>query len=125
MGNTTIGTTPKERHSRAMDLVEQAMASTRPGKAWMLYSEAFQIERDIAEAILQDDENEPSRSIMYRSAASIALMLGKGLDNDNGLLTKAKEMALEGLAGCTASCVAQELFDVYQDANNHLQKQGD
>lgn len=100
--------TPAERHSLAMDLAAQAMRSDNPEEAGMLYAHAHGIEKEIAENIPANKENEPSRSIMYRSAASLA--------NNAGFYTNAKELALEGLGGYPPSCVAQELFDVYLEA---------
>lgn len=97
-----------------MDLVEQAMRCDDPEKALQLNAEAFGLEREIAEAIPANKENEPSRSILYRSAASLALCAG--------VPATARELALEGLSGHPPSCVAQELFDVYQDADRALNK---
>lgn len=68
--------TPKERHAYAMGLAEQAMRCNDTQKALELNCEAFDIERKIAESIPENKENEPSRSIMYRSSATLALNVG-------------------------------------------------
>lgn len=63
-------------HSNAMDLASRAFradikADYQTAKA--LFREAFDLERQAAEAVAPDFGAEPSRSVLLRSAASLAL----------------------------------------------------
>ena len=62
-------------HSQAMKLAEQALISKMTGDRKLsksLYEEAFVIEEEVALFFLESTEQEPSRSIFFRSAASLA-----------------------------------------------------
>jgi hypothetical protein len=109
-----------EKHSHAMDLAEQAfrLVSANSSGAIELFSKAYAIEREIADAIPALEENEPSRSIMYRSAASLAL--------NAGLHRDAEIMVSQGLIGYPPEEIADELRDVFDQANfeRHLKISG-
>lgn len=112
--------TPAEQHSQAMDIAEEAfrLSRTDHDAAKSLFVQAYLIERRIADAIPAEDENEPSRSIMYRSAASLAL--------NGGLLREAEVMACQGLVGNPPEEIATELREVFEQSNfeRHLDASG-
>lgn len=70
-GMTTVG----ELHPKAMDLAEEAFSLRRKGqddKAKRLFLEALELERTAALLLPVGEDSEPSRSILFRSAASLA-----------------------------------------------------
>ena len=69
-----------------------------------LQQQAFETEREAAELLTDGYEHEPTRSILFRSAASLAL--------DCGDYSEAERLASAGLAGHPPAAVAQELRDV-------------
>lgn len=63
------------RHSQAMDIAEAAFAAKRnddPVMASYLFSQALDIEAEIAMSFEPLLANEPTRSILHRSAAALA-----------------------------------------------------
>src|SRR5690349_14631778 len=63
-------------HSQAMEFAGQAFQANVHGDfrvAEQLFREAFELERTAAEAVAPLHASEPSRSILLRSAASLAL----------------------------------------------------
>lgn len=94
----------KELHRQAMRLAEKAFIARNMGDyktAEEIAREAFVLEAKAAEQIPVDIGNEPTRSILYRSAASLAYQGGK--------LYEAQRLAAQGLAGYPPSQIAQEL----------------
>jgi len=66
----------QEYHQRAMDFAEKAEVAKIEGQfeqSKELFRAAFENERKAAEFLKNDLEAEPSRSILYRSAASLAI----------------------------------------------------
>ena len=65
-------------HQKAMFFAQDALVATHRGdkdNALSLYKNAFHIEREVAMSLVNSD-NEPIRSVMFRSAASLALNCG-------------------------------------------------
>lgn len=63
-------------HREAMDLADQALAAQRRkarNEATQLFRQAFERERAAAILFVNDFEAEPTRSVLLRSAASLAL----------------------------------------------------
>ncbi len=63
-------------HREAMDLADQAVAAQRRkarSEATRLFRQAFERERAAAVLFVNDFEAEPTRSVLLRSAASLAL----------------------------------------------------
>src|SRR4029077_6415777 len=92
-GEETVSDT-QELHDRAMDLFEQGLLAARAGnsdKSRRLFNEALENEAAAADSVSADYELEPTRSILHRSAASMALRVGD--------VQKAKRYVDAGLAG--------------------------
>lgn len=72
----------RETHDKAMNIAEKAFFLERREEnsdtVKQLYAEAFEIEKKVADAFIQDPEpHEPSRSVTCRSAAWLAHRAGK------------------------------------------------
>ena len=75
------------------------LCASRPSsRGWRLLEEAYQLE--VAAAVLVFDGLEPTRSLLYRSAASIARMAGRFDD--------VRRLVVEGLRGAPSE-IADEL----------------
>lgn len=109
-----------EKHNQAMDMAEQAfgIVQENPDMAKKLFEKAYLIERAIADTIEPKRENEPSRSIFYKSAASLAL--------NAKLYREAEISASLGLIGHGDETELGELRDVFDQANfeRHLSLRG-
>lgn len=107
-----------ELHSDAMDRAEQAIFAKRKGRveeALALFEEAYRLEIQVAHRSL----TEPSRSVMYRSAASLAL--------NAKLYREAEKACAAGLAGDAPAEIADELRSALEEAmfyNYHLVLRG-
>jgi hypothetical protein len=110
-----------EIHQRAMELAESAFLSERRGdheEARKAYYSAFQEERAAASALAQSFDIEPTRSVFYRSAATLALRCGE--------IVAAERLAAQGLAGDAPREIADELRDLLEEVSfaRHLQVKG-
>lgn len=74
------------------------------GEANRVLLEAFRNEAQAARLVPDDPSSEPSRSILYRSAASLAIECGKYVE--------AVELILAGLAGDPPAEIADELQEL-------------
>jgi hypothetical protein len=87
-----------------MELAEEAFLAERRGefaKARELNQRAFYLEAEAAEALADSLDVEPTRSILYRSAATLAVRCGK--------LHAGERLASKGLAGRPSKEIAEEL----------------
>jgi hypothetical protein len=87
-----------------MDLFELALLTARAGeteKSRRLFDEALEKESAAADLMADAYDLEPSRSILYRSAASIALRIGN--------VQKAKQYVEAGLAGRAPDDIRAEM----------------
>ncbi len=94
-------------HQVAMDFAERAVVAEhqgRKGEARELYRKALTQEQAAAELLRSDVESEPSRSVLYRSAATLAL---KSRD-----FKQAKSLAEDGLGGNPPVEIESELLDL-------------
>jgi len=108
-------------HKQAMDFAELAFLEHVRGnypEAIRLFKEAYDLEKIAAEATPDDITAEPSRSILFRSAASLAL--------NAKIYREAERMIALGLAGQPPAEIAQELRDLYEQVNfeRHLELRG-
>jgi hypothetical protein len=90
-------------HDQSMELADEADRAVRNGdheKASTLYFRAYQAERAVAERTVF----EPSRSIMYLSAAALALLAN--------LANEAKALAQQGIGPQTPSDVLKQLLEI-------------
>ncbi|HOX36920.1 MAG TPA: hypothetical protein PL033_02935 [Candidatus Brocadiia bacterium] len=99
-------------HREAMSLADKADAARRQGdkeraRDWL--REAFKKERDAATQAGKSSSMEPTRSILLRSAASLALECGDMRD--------AEQIIATALAGDPPEWVADELRDLLEDVN--------
>lgn len=110
----------KELHQEAMNLAEQAeIAKLRGGNnVDELFHRAFEFEREAAEMLHWRLDAEPTRSVLYRSAASLALNCGQ--------LRQAEQLICAALAGEPPNEIAEELRDLLEQVNfrRHLELRG-
>lgn len=108
-------------HKKAMALAELALMEKIKGssdRAKELFKEASLYEKKAALATPIDIDPEPSRSILFRSAASLAM-------NSEDFRESEKMVAL-GLSGDPPNEIANELRDLYEEISfrRHLELRG-
>jgi hypothetical protein len=104
--------TIKQLHRKAMNLTQDAIVATEKGQdieASGFYLEAFEYESKAAIILNDQVENEPTRSIIIRSAANLAL--------ECGLIRDAEKLVTLGLSGNPKEREAEELRNLYEDIN--------
>ncbi len=114
--------TVDQLHSQAMDTAEEAFAYQRGGdfeKAARLFFHALELESQAAMLLPNaDKESEPSRSILFRSAASLAY---HARDYE-----RAERLVANGLAGFPPPEINEELKDLLDEITftRHLSSKG-
>lgn len=106
--NTAFNT--KEVHFKAMALAQEAHLAAINGKkkeTLSLYEQAFDLEKQAALSLLDKEEIEPTRSVLFRSAAALAKKCHKYRD--------AEKMIALGLAGNPPDDIATELRLLFDD----------
>jgi hypothetical protein len=101
--------TVNELHDKAMDLAEFAFVAKlrgNPAKADQLFQQAFEYEARAARLVPNESSSEPTRSILYSSAATLALDCNK--------THEAEQLITEGLAGNPPPEIEQELIGLYE-----------
>ncbi len=111
----------EELHSNAMNIAEEAFIAQRNGdseKAQDLFRKALDIEQQAAEQLPLSLKSEPTRSILFRSAASLAYNT-----NEYEL---ADRLIARGLSGYPPEDIKNELKNLYEDLNflRHLKSRG-
>jgi hypothetical protein len=99
-------------HQQAMELAEQALLARRKGsedEAERLSFEAYRLEAEAALMLREDDTAEPTRSVLLRSAATLALECGE--------LREAEKLIATALIGNPPSQIADELRDLFEQVN--------
>ena len=107
--------TIKELHQSAMENADLALAAQRTGNdegARSLFRAAFDLERQAAAMLSPLPDAEPSRSVLHRSAASLAL--------DCGEYRQAEILICEALRGYPPDEIAEELRDLLEQVNFRL-----
>jgi hypothetical protein len=99
-------------HQRAMRLSHEADAAGDPIARATLLSKALAAEREAADSLFGDIAEEPARSVLYRSAAILALECHE--------VREAERLATAGLAGQPPEDIANELRQVLDRA--HFQR---
>jgi hypothetical protein len=92
----------RDNHEHAMSLADEAFAAKRRGDtvtARNRFQEALQYERLAAQSVMNDAE--PTRSILYRSAASLALACSE--------YREAERLIATALCGSPPDEIASEL----------------
>ncbi len=111
----------QDLHRQAMDLAEQADLKRLRGDASQvqeLLRQALALEAKAADLVANDVTAEPTRSVLHRSAASLAAECGE--------LSLAEKLIARALAGAPPSDIATELKDLFIQINlrNYLDRQG-
>jgi len=111
----------QNQHLEAMALCDRAVAARaeRDGDSAAVYfRQAFELERRAAEAVAGEPGLEPTRSVLHRSAAAMALECGEG--------RAAEKLVAAALAGDPPDEIAEELRDILEQANlqRHLALRG-
>jgi len=110
----------RELHEKAMDMAETASVARLRGDAGhaeQLYRQALGYEARAAGMVPALPSCEPSRSILHRSAASLAL--------DCGELREAERLVAAGLAGHPPEDIADELRDLLRSVADNVVKTRD
>lgn len=98
-----------ELHTRAMDLAMDAMVARHKGEseqATILTREALRLEAEAADQINRDPSTEPTRSILYRSAAALAYQCGEW--------EECERLCIRGLIGYPFADTEDELRELRQ-----------
>ncbi len=105
-------------HSKAMEMIDEIAANRdieiRKNKQLMkeVCERAFVLEKEAAELIPLDRNNEPTRSVLYRSAGWIAF--------NAEMYSEALKMAQEGLKGVIHPDIEDELKELEKEAKSGL-----
>lgn len=100
-------------HNRAMqaaDLAGLERQRTNLHRALSLFQEAYELEQEAAR--MTNLEMEPTRSILFRSAASLALECGRYHD--------AAKLIQDARAGSPTPDIARELAEIESEIERHL-----
>jgi hypothetical protein len=104
----------KAIHRAAMEANEAAIFARRSGdhkQFEVLVKEAFELEKSAAEMLRNDLQAEPTRGILYRSAATLA--------KECGFFHEAETLIYTGLSGSPVSSVEVELQDLLEEVSFH------
>lgn len=99
----------KDLHHEAMRLADEAAAKRRQGNGALAgerLRQAFACERQAADLVAADFSLEPTRSVLHRSAASLALECGE--------LREAERLIAVALSGDPPADIAEELRDLLE-----------
>ena len=105
----------RDQHEEAMRLADQAFAAKRHGnlsEANAHFQEALQWERQAAQSVPNSPASEPTRSILYRSAASLALACEE--------YREAERLISAALCGSPPDEIAKQLRLLLQQAHRYL-----
>ena len=111
-----------ELHEKAMKLSEEAFYAKRSSQdnvAQEKYLEAFEYEKAAAMLLINTYEIEPTRSVLFRSAACLLLNLP---DPTYEHFREAEKMVAFGLSGNPPHEVAEELRAAWQELMGIMQK---
>lgn len=112
---------PEELHEQAMQLADDAFLlkmQKQNERAVFLLQQAANLEMEAANALPNSPDSEPSRSILYRSAASLAY--------DAADYRLADRLIAFGLTGFPPPEIERELKNLYEDVNfmRHAEARG-
>jgi hypothetical protein len=105
----------EQLHNKAMDWAEKAFVAKRKGRqedAIALFKQALDLETEAAATFPPNQASEPTRSILYRSAASLAYHAQEHI--------WAQQLIVQGLQGYPPPEIAAEL-EALQDEIHHKQ----
>lgn len=90
-----------------MELADEAFFARRRGdkeQAMNFARQAMQFEKQAADILVEEVDAEPTRSVLHRSAATLAV--------DAGEIEEAKFLIARGLEGHPPASIAQELLEL-------------
>jgi hypothetical protein len=105
-----------QKHDTAMDLAAQALLARQRGdetKAVPLFRQAYNLEHQVADELLESDL-EPSRSVIHCSAATLAV--------DCGEYREAEKLIARALLGNPPASIAAELRELLMQVIPQLQQ---
>ena len=105
----------KELHRAAMRYSQEAYMAIENGdkeQVFSLYEQAFLLEKQAAHHFILALDKEPTRSVLFRSAANLAMKCKK--------YEEAKKMVYFGLAGNPPEDIAEELMTVYEQVHEAM-----
>ncbi|MBX3081849.1 MAG: hypothetical protein KF716_09470 [Anaerolineae bacterium] len=103
-------------HREAMDIADLGDVAKREGhseKATGYYRQALALESQAAREMTDRLDVEPTRSVLFRSAASLALLCGEWRE--------AERLIASGLAGTPPAEITQELRDLLKQVYAHTE----
>jgi IrrE N-terminal-like domain len=101
----------RELHNKAMELFDASFLARRKGDEFQtrrFLAQALKAEAAAADSVANDHSLEPTRSVLHRSAASMALQLHDA--------KTAMRYTQDGLAGHPPEEIKRELSAIYEDA---------
>jgi hypothetical protein len=101
-------------HEKAMEIAHEADMAiiwNDESKAQRLYKESFELEREVAYIYAERFDKEPIRSVIYCSAASLAMLCH--------LYAEANLLILQGLSSSTPPKVERELHELKALVQQH------
>ena len=113
--------TIQELRQKAMDLAEQADLAKLRGSTDQVQGflrQALYLETEAAQMVMDDLTAKPTRSVLHRSAASLAMECGE--------LQAAEKLIARALSGAPPLDIEEELKDLFMQINlrSYLDKQG-
>ena len=112
-----------EMHQKAMELADAAFYDKMEQKldsAQTNYLAAFEYESAAAMLMVNDHEHEPTRSVLFRSAACLLLNLPFPEDTH---FRQAERMVAYGLSGNPPKEIADELREVWRELIQYFHKE--
>ena len=106
-----------ELHEKAMDLAELAFVAKlnhNPTEAETLFRQTWEFETQAARLVPDNADSEPTRSILYRSAATLAC--------DCREYREAERLIAIGLSGNPPDWVAEQLRELYEQVRGHFKR---
>ncbi len=112
-----------ELHQKAMELADEGFYAKKKGEleqAQSKYLAAFEYEKAAAMLLVNEYEKEPTRSVMFRSAACLLLNLPYPTENYFRL---AERMVAYGLSGNPPEEIAEELREAWRELIGYFQQE--
>jgi len=112
-----------ELHQQAMALADEAFFAKKENNldlAQSKYIEAFEYEQKAAMQLVNEYATEPTRSVLFRSAACLLLNLPYPTFEH---FRQAEKMVAYGLSGNPPEAIAEELREAWQELMEKFQQQ--
>lgn len=112
-----------ELHQKAMELADEAFHAKGQqdlDQAQTKYLAAFEYERAAAMLLINEYDQEPTRSVLFRSAACLLLNLPFP---SNTHFRQSERMVAYGLSGNPPEDIAEELREAWRELMGHFQQE--